>query len=1710
MKNLSVKLQFYALTLFLIFSFLSVSHTSAQNTSPNDALLTWDFEVGCTDFSEDKDDIRDQIPVETLSDDICLQVCEGSTVNYSLIDVYNSINTVSWNITGGNIVSSNGTDLEVEWGATGVQAAISVTVTYDDGEQVVESQCVEIIPSPNSSIGIAGPENDVFCVNSDINFLNLSTANGGSQIVAQQWNVSDSSGNIVFSSNTFEPIFNFPNSGVYEVVLTTWNECNCSHKDGRKIIVERDALPISCPTVTCENSIETYVIDDPDRRCESFEWKAQGGNIIGSFKDPMVDVLWDEIDENGFGYLSFLQEGCEGACPGWTTVKIPVVTTKGFIKGDTDICQNDQYRYTLPQWPTTDFEWKLFNSSGTDVSNNQVIVTGQRNEIIVDTNNLPAGTYYLESEYNNTLLKCGGAASKKIVVSEQLTIEAPEVICAGEVSITPSVLNVAISYNIFLNGDLVNNVQGQGVYDIDLLESGSYIITATASGYCIGTPVVVEVLPVPEQPDPQSLAGAYNLPNEVCLNTPYQLTFNNSDANSVVLWEAVAPNNSASIQGTNLGNTVGVVFTSYPAQIKLQRVSKTDDACASEFRTITLNEASVAGIVRATPDASITTYCSSTTAQFMVDPIDGVEAYEWSFETENFGSIVTGQDTNVVTVLFNEISNNNPNDELRLRVRKCGVWFELNGSVPYITPLEISLIDSPTATITNVPTQICPSSDISVTVNLSQSIDFATTQGISASIDGVNDTTIGYPTSGSGNSFVLSGISIPATNLGTSTSLTRNLEVTITGANGCTIDVTDQVVLDVFPAPVVTASLDGNSVNSFCLSSDIDTQMNISTVSINSIVGYALYSVSGPSGTLPGTFVRNISATSLTINPTDGFGWYVVEVTDSNGCKGYSNPFRVSMFCPNPCNAPQITVNASWDSCNTINATGSVPAGYIPGTLSWGSTNNDGISLVSSSTTAAQFTVSKPGDYLISVSATYLINGVECRTSGLQQVTVGYQSGIEYTATCGANGLYDVTIINTSEILSGSGPDQVFYEYEIGGVTTQLTPNVTNPNQASASLPPGIYTLEVRLTAAGRPTCSSTVGVTIEALQVPIFEVRSSKAPGVSGSIIETCTECPVQLLIDPSGAGPQANLSYRWEFSDTANLTIEPEITLPEGANREIKLIVTDEFGCTEESSYTLNVFANNANIRVEDDISICDGDQATLNAVDFFNELRPNQPVQWMQGDTEIIGATNLTYSTSVQGTYWVKTYGPNGCENTSNNNVFVAVKAPPFIELDGVGTVCAGQAFEITAVVEPGVNYTWLKDGVAISGQSGTATGTSISLTQTLNSGGTNTYVYALQVEKDGCTNVQAISIDVVNADSFDVVISSTECSPFQVKLEAIDVPAGAFINWSNGASGTTDIFVNSGGWISATIALPSGCTFTKEVFVPHSPEEYVWIFPSGCIDLCLIDKPVDHMILGPLALMDSWEWQFNGNATAPLFNSGPSQTLELNLATTNSSGLFNLQLDIDPCTITSDPLQVTYNEECRPCKLEIKEGPYLKPNASGNYNLIGLLDLSNSSFPLTIDLFEGQSQGYFLPATISLVNPVNYFDLSSIQFVPFTNAPLQVTQLGITITSEKGTCEDRFTLRAIDQVASKLSNASLKIVPNPATSGTELYFEMEEDFAAVDKSIELYTTQGILLKKINLKEILGTVHLPLEELPTGTYLVLLKAGDVNVDRQLLIKK
>ncbi|WP_272585708.1 MULTISPECIES: PKD domain-containing protein [unclassified Flavobacterium] len=1465
-------------------------------------VLTWDQEVGCIDY-DDRGEKDYYTLIEQISMGVCLRVCEESTVTYGF--TANGVTDVQWQVNGGNLQSSSNTGATIHWNSGG-NGSLTLTITYDDNTVDVLTVCVEKVISPEAYFEIDGPEphQKEFCTFLPISFNNLSNDNGGSAIVNYLWDFGDGT-----TSSLFEPTHAYDHPGTYTVELAVTNSCNCtSYYKWEVNVMDAREFEITCPSVVCENARETYSVTDG---CGG-EWKVIGGTMIAN-NGTSIEVVWDNVDpQEGFGYVSY-RSNC--SCPIWTTVKIPVVLRRGLIKGPGVVCQDSQGRFTLPQWPATEFEWMIDG----DPNHPMLVHTDQRNEIVVD--GATPGAYVLSVQYTNTLIddgKCMGKAEIKFSVAERPQIITDDDLtnCQNNTMSFQTHNGVSVEWQIMLDGNIVYTHTGSTM-DYDFPDSGTHVITVGYDG-CDSDPVMVEVVELPV------MTGTIDGPEKVCLNTPYTYTLSEEEPGFIYVWSVT----NGAVIGDNTGAQADVQFTGSPATVSVvKQAVKNGVICESDPVEFAVSEIVINPVI--INNSGLAQFCPSSSATFTVD-LGGVVAdhITWSIKSStsatNFGSITDGINSTTATVGFNEISTS-PTGILQVDVIKCGQTF----TQTYV----INLIENPTLTIGTVA-NICPADTGTVAVPITITPSPPYPVSIKVLIDGVDEGTYSYSGGGTlniNNTFANSS----------SSNISRNLTLQL-GVCNYSVSASQNVIVypetEVYVSPSYSYIVCPATYGSISLTSTVSTGITSSTV-------FEWYKV--PSTTpIAGANSENFSITG----PNPG-GTYYVKVIDQNGCEVRSDNIYVTESCagggPGGCIVspnPNASASAQWTSCNTIIT--DLNYDYPPTSIVW--TGSTHLSPAGGQTTDnATFTTTVPGTHVV----TAYLNYSGCTIVKTYTVEKNYEAKMSPEITCNGDGTYKIVLYNHSLTYNAGSINPLTFEYFGPGVTAGASGNSTTIN----SIGPGtyVYTMKVNSPGSGTPECETTLTITLDPEPDPNFTL----------SPLSYCSDEVITLTApgyDPSNI-------YEWVFNGTSYITSEENtlIQLPAGPNQFITLTVTTPYGCT----YTSNpVFVNiyeadfNGGIINPLNADFCANNPTPLS---FSGSLMPVDII-WMLGNQEV--GTGLTYQPTQSGSYWPVLIDANGCKSyiMATEAKSYILRQPPFASISGNTSVCFDESTILVGITtDNAVEHRW--SGPSLPSGYGTwvAGDTNKVLELTGLTPGTYNYTFETRAASDpSCTNSFTTTVEVhPQVPTPTISYTVINCDPYTIQLTATGPSTGVY-NWSNGMTGTT-IEVTHGGAYSVTYTETTGCSATGYIQAPHNPERALWVVPAGCYTVC------DAYLIGPLGTYDSYSWEVNGSVTQSGNNTFiPNQPV-------TSGGTYQLFISQQGCTYGSNIPDITIDlERCPPKSCDFKVQFELMEIIPGGF--VYYVQMTNpTSNPIAVHLSSYNGYGTFVPSVLVLNPGFNSF-------------------------------------------------------------------------------------------------------------------------------------
>lgn len=1666
-KNLLFKL---IIGLFLIF--YSNSILAQTNTGIS---IAWDVEVACQ-VSTNGDDPRggkDPVFLENIQDTECIKVCEDSHVNYFLFgDLGDNPNT-QWSIVGGLIDNQSNSSCSITWGTAG-QASLSFTINTPGGI-VTKSICFEKIIKPIVNFTITPYANMIdtddliSCRNQVIHFSNQSITNNGSNLNTYFWDFGDGT----FSS-TFEPNHVYTENGEYNIKLTVTNSCGCSTTIEHEILINGNGFNISCPGVVCEGQTVTYSLPFSGQLiCRNrYNWSVIGGEVTNmNHETGDIIVNWNHVDENGFGYVSFFPSNCRLPCLMPSSIKIPVIQSKGTITGNTNLCQGSQGRYKLPQWPTTDFHWEIVGNVNDNLAH--VILTDQRNEVIIEP--LTSGTITLRATYQNTLLNCGGTASFTIHVSKPINIEGETILCQYTTGNYGSSTEVDWTLKDS-SGATIDTLSATNQYSYTFNAAGNYTISANGSNAC---GIIEKNITVIAQPQSPEVTGDLI----VCPDAPYTYTVTNPDPNAQYLWTV----SSGTFIGSNIGNQATIKFNNVtPNHVYVYNQTTAPIVCSSEPTLLNIQmqqiNASISSADSAVCDNNYYQYHAVITGSSPEADYTEGEVYTWSISPANLGSISSGQGTKDISILWNNVTTITQ-ASISLVIQKCTITSPPIIKLVDVRPLLQIAMTTPNTTICSSPNSI--------------HFQLSATNAVPLDANAIVTWTIG-------------GATIPETGISINhvfdhyiggDDIHLDVSAIIASPNGCPGNTNRAIIhMTIMPQPPASLSpMTGNKI--FCTTADIVKEITAATLTNASIQWYNIYN---------GVTTAITGATSGILN-CHQFGDFYFIATSPQGCTNQSNivgtiiqgcdggistdnPTVPGFYCGINVTATNdasvgcttLTPGSNCSNCGNINLIGT--ASPTPISQSWTIIGpNINVSNYTNPTIPAQV-----GVFDTFYQPVFLCDDetTQVQFSMYKKIIVPYIADFGYVPVCNGDNLtFTIAFSDNSNFFWPVASRNFEYSYRLVGSTTWTTA-VTTQNGTLPNLPAGSY--QFRLVIYGsldnvpQQPCEKIINVNLV--------TNTGRSLVINTPSI--CHDTAVQFNVDFNLNGD----SFLWTFDTNAQNTLQNPIRVfPASGQQHITVDVTNKYGCVAHlgTNVTIPPKCYNGDVVSNPTPPVkCAGYPITISYLPSSNECAVNR-YTWMEG-THIkeLETTNATYTATTSGFYWVKVKSIDGCTYNTPSRITPYFITPPSVHLEAPANICEGNSITMKAITNATTLDWYINNTIQTLYHNQTM--------PTFDPLPFGTYQIAVTVTSpEGCTATAMQLVSVIAIP--DVVIDPPTilCEEnYHVILTAASQSGGIF-NWSNGMSGES-ITVTDGGAYQVRVT-NGGCSATAQVTVAKNPEDYIWIFPSGCIAMC--KKEIEGSIIGPRLPLMYWEWTVNesipshGEESFPL----PLPVVE--------SGTYSLDINTGTCGINSNELNYT-SIECEECKIG---GVVIKESTLNDTKFCSFhisLDITNDlSIPMPITITDPDNRVIIIPSNVTLTPGTATY---SFTFIPIgTFAGNEIVHLQITgITKDGKPCTTQLNLAipsCFAQVANKTKESntstpapSVVIAPNPAKDQVTINYKG----LAEDTVITLYDLSSRTLETHVATGADGSMTLPTSSYPAGIYIVVVKSNGNLITQQKLI--
>ncbi len=1189
------------------------------NDNPNPIIVS-EFESGCIDNPGKEDHQGGDRPPEI--DDECLKACEDTKIKYYIaFDDPNSV--YSWNVFGGVISSqnSNGSVIYVTWNSpAGSSGLLQVTETTINGCEGMAERCVDIIDVPKAIFDIE-PQAPQYCLDQDIFFMNQSLGNNLSYL----WDFGD--GETSIDEN---PVHQFDTEGIYVVWLKAYNECGCVDSIKQEIkIIDEPAPEIECISTVCANDISYYALTNVCPNYTSLVWSVTGGSILSGQGTLSPEIKWADVP---VGILEVEVDGC--ACSTTARAEIPIISDNLSIDGPMSICVEEEAMFSIPCQPGRVMTWSA--PGGDIVSRNP-----HDHEVLIQYNT--PGTYFIKVTLSeNAALKCGRDELEIVyevkVVPKAIITPGDDEFCEGDSQ------NFTVSYagggcmgsnpfdwQIFDGtGSAVTGVTSTCTYTLPSnLPPGNYELVANLdpSDYKVCNHEVSHYFVVhPKPPVPQFGTGELI----VCPNEAFEYTAI-PDMGNIIEWTIVGGNSGGATLRT--GNEISVVWTSLPGTLEIRQYSSDGLGCTSDPILVIVEEIDPLLF----DIGGINSTCAINQVAFPFTTGVPATSYNWKLVPEELGSIVSGQFTNEVEVVFQSPSNLvfPTSVDLVLEAVVCGNPITYSHTIA-LEALDISL---------NLPTGPLCEGDfmtVSATSNLA-----------------------GYNTH---YNWYVNGVLQPgnaATNTLNTAGLNGTLSITVEGivndpgsaCDGSTSTDAGQIV--VLSAPDVTipnlVHLCGN--DPMIISA---TQQSIP----GGGTGFYNYTWLDPTNT---PITPSPNAAAITLDPNTALtGVYTVVITDPvNGCS-----ITESIVMDNQCDPlPPCPANNSFSwsvDCQTATLVPSIGTGTF---VQW--IYGDGSTGVSNT-----HFYNRPANYGVTMEV-LLPGGNTCYV--IETVPVLMRPDFESHFGCGPSGTRSVQFYDRTEYLNGL-PGSFTYNWNISGVGTMTG---SNPIM---NLAPGTYTVDLTINYSGAPY--STSCIVTKTIVVP--DVVGVSLP----SNITVCEGNPVSFT--SAGSGPI--VSSFWDFGDgSVSFDSSPSKTYDEVAsntNFTVTYTAMDDYGCLETGSTIVTVLNNSleGNVSIVPGVTTAACDQLTLSAngpgvitgYDWINVYDPSVSI-----------GTSQNQVITSSGVYGVELINGQGCRAFIESEPMIIYPSPDPI-YSGEIEYCVGETIELNAMLGSDYDYEWVLGG------------------------------------------------------------------------------------------------------------------------------------------------------------------------------------------------------------------------------------------------------------------------------------------------------------------------------------------------------------------------------------------------------------------------------
>ncbi|NNL91179.1 MAG: hypothetical protein HKO66_02985, partial [Saprospiraceae bacterium] len=492
------------------------------------------------------------------------------------------------------------------------------------------------------------------------------------------------------------------------------------------------------------------------------------------------------------------------------------------------------------------------------------------------------------------------------------------------------------------------------------------------------------------------------------------------------------------------------------------------------------------------------------------------------------------------------------------------------------------------------------------------------------------------------------------------------------------------------------------------------------------------------------------------------------------------------------------------------------------------------------------------------------------------------------------------------------------------------------------------------------------------------------------------CFQDPMEItpLVSGGNGGPY---EYLWEDGSS-----DASIVLPENPDLfpgeyEIRLLVTDEFGCTKDVAIEYEIIEPLYPEIINPYVGVCkDGildlpelflefESAGTGPYEFQWESNPTG-LEFVNGDDSQNLIINEEESSARTYTIFGTIIDDFGCEYSAQTEFIVDNGPDMILEIDE----CFGTAFNLIGYDRDGLMVTfelfyddngdWIYDGTTILNATSVATAFGDNITYLAEEYGT---YLLLGTSTNGCTDYVELELPPVPLPQFEVIPNDTICQGTTVTISLLNVDDYVDLDWSNGES-TDSIVVTPLDTITYYLVAETNddCVVTDSIKIVVNPLPDINV--TGSTSIC----PGAQTILTA-----------QGDPANSYLWTGPSGTMiTTQTATIAAGGDWNLDVVTPSGCLSSQIISIDVNQQLNP---EIDggnlcTGSVVELNGGPGFDEYEWLDDNNDNVGNT-QTIEVSTGGIY---TLNVVLGSGMFacsgtdDFEVLQFDPLPNALIQL--------------------------------------------------------------------------------------------------------------------